>query len=50
MSAHAAMIEAGFRKKTFTVSSDPEQAAQTIKRNFKGDALKAFMKVMASDS
>ena len=32
MSAHKAMVEAGFRPRTFTVRADPESAAQTIKK------------------
>jgi predicted exporter len=34
LSAHSAMIEAGFRQKTLSVPLDPEKLAQTIKRHF----------------
>ena len=38
MSAHAAMIEAGFRHPTFTVrADDPEHAAQTLRQHFSKD-------------
>lgn len=34
LSPHAAMIEAGFRRKTITVPLDPERAAKTLARHF----------------
>ena len=39
LTAHAAMIKAGFRKKTLTLPVDPEAAARTIKRHFTKDQL-----------
>lgn len=39
LSAHAAMVQAGFRKRTLTVPVDPEKAAAAIKRNFTKDQL-----------
>lgn len=39
MSAHAAMVKAGFRPKTITVPVDVEKAARVLVKNFKGDAL-----------
>ncbi len=37
LSPHAAMIEAGFRKRTITIKADPQGAAQTIARHFDRD-------------
>jgi len=37
LSPHAAMIEAGFRKRTITIKVDPQSAAQTIARHFDRD-------------
>jgi hypothetical protein len=44
LSPHAAMIEAGFRKKTMTIQSDPVQAAQYLKRRFTKTEFDAFKK------
>lgn len=40
LSPHAAMIEAGFRRKTITVPVDVERAAVTLSRHFSYDELK----------
>jgi hypothetical protein len=37
LSAHSAMIEAGFRPKTITVPVDPQRAARAIQRHFTQD-------------
>lgn len=37
ISPHAAMVEAGFRKKSITIKVDPESAARTIARAFDRD-------------
>ena len=37
MSAHAAMIEAGFRARAITVPMDVERAADVLARNFQGE-------------
>jgi len=39
LSAHAAMVKAGFRKRTLTVPIDPARAAATLKRHFDKDQL-----------
>jgi hypothetical protein len=39
MSANAAAIEAGFRDKTFTVSSNVDKAARTLRKHFDPDEL-----------
>jgi hypothetical protein len=44
LSPHAAMIEAGFRKKTMTIQSDPVLAAQYLKRRFTKTEFDAFKK------
>jgi hypothetical protein len=44
LSPHAAMIEAGFRKKTMTIQSDPVQAARYLKRRFTKTEFDAFKK------
>lgn len=37
LSAHAAMVQAGFRKRTITLPVDPERAAATLKRHLDAD-------------
>ncbi|MDQ3540090.1 MAG: hypothetical protein M3440_05330 [Chloroflexota bacterium] len=37
LTPNAAMIEAGFRKRTITIKADPQSAAQTIARHFDRD-------------
>lgn len=44
LSPHKAMIEAGFRDKKFTVSSDIHKAAKTLAKHFDPDELCAVMK------
>lgn len=39
LSAHAAMVEAGFRKKTITIAVDPESAARSIRKAFSKDQI-----------
>lgn len=39
LSPHAAMVEAGFRRKSITVPLDPERAAATLARHFDPDEL-----------
>ena len=34
LSPHAAAVEAGFRKKTFTIPADPQKAAAALRRHF----------------
>ncbi len=41
------MIEAGFRDKTLTVSSNVDKAARTLCRHFDPDELYQAMKVVA---
>lgn len=44
LSPHKAMVEAGFREKTFTVSSDLGKAARTLKKHFDAEELYKAMK------
>jgi hypothetical protein len=44
LSPHAAMIEAGYRKQTFSIQSDPVSAARTLKRRFTKTEFDAFKK------
>lgn len=44
LSPHKAMVEAGFREKTFTVSSDLSKAARTLGKHFDADELCQAMK------
>lgn len=46
MSAHAAMVEAGFRKRTITIPTEPADAARAILRAFTGDRLEAFKRAL----
>lgn len=48
ISPHAAMIEAGFRRKTLTVPLDPERAAVTLARHFTPDELKTLVSELAA--
>lgn len=42
LTAHAAMIQAGFRRRTITVPVDIERAAQALRRHFDAEELKAL--------
>jgi hypothetical protein len=44
LSPNAAMIEAGYRKQTFSIQSDPVSAAQYLKRHFTKTEFDAFKK------
>ena len=44
MSPNAAMIAAGFRKKSITIPDDPEMAAKRLLRHFAGERLEALGK------
>lgn len=44
LSPHKAMVEAGFRDKTFTISSDIHKAARTLAKHFDADELYKVMK------
>ncbi len=43
LSPHAAMIEAGFRRKTMTVPVEPQAAAAALRRHFTPDELTAII-------
>lgn len=47
LSPHAAMVEAGFRRKTITVPVDPERAAATLARHFTHDELREIVQSLS---
>lgn len=49
LSAHAAMVKAGFRPKTFTVRPDPESAARTLRKHMSPDDLRALARLLLDE-
>jgi len=49
LSAHAAMVKAGFRPKTFTVRPDPESAARTLRKHMSPDDLRALARLLLEE-
>jgi hypothetical protein len=47
-SAHAAMVEAGFRRRTITVPVEPHAAARIIRRHFDGDSFRELLNALSS--
>lgn len=48
LSAHAAMVKAGFRPKTFTVRADnPESTAQSLRRHMEPEVLRTLARLLA---
>jgi len=43
LTAHRAMVKAGFREETITISKDPEKAARRLLRHFQGERLEALI-------
>lgn len=50
LSANAAMIAAGLRKPTVTVTSDPAAAVKTLRKKFGDDYIKEMIKIIQSES
>jgi hypothetical protein len=51
LSPHAAMIEAGFRRRSITIPADPEGAARRLRRHFRGEQLDELVRLLQdSDS
>ena len=50
LSANAAMIAAGLRKPTVTVTSDPASAVRTLRKKFGDDYIKEMIKIIQSES
>lgn len=48
LSPHAAMVAAGFRRKTLTVPVDVERAARTLARHFTADELETLIETLRS--
>lgn len=46
LSPHRAMVEAGFRPKTFTIRPDPPSAAQTIARHMTPDQVRELARLL----
>lgn len=46
LSAHAAMVQAGYRKRTITVPIDPQRAAATLKRHLDEHQLKELLTLL----
>lgn len=50
ISAHAAMVKAGFRPKTFTVRADrPESVARTLRKHLTRDQLRELAEMLADE-
>lgn len=50
LSTHAAMIRAGFRRRSMTVPVDkPENTAKALRRNLEPDQIKELVKLLADD-
>lgn len=50
LSAHAAMVQAGFRRRKITVPVDtPENAARALRRNLTPEAVEELARLLASD-
>ena len=50
ISTHAAMIKAGFRRRSMTVPVDkPENTAKALRRNLEPDQIKELVKLLADD-
>lgn len=47
LSAHAAMIEGGYREKLIQVSKDPVKAARKLIKHFRGDCLEALIRELS---
>ena len=50
LSAHSAMIKAGFRQKTLTVPLDPAKAAESIKRHFNEEQIAKLIALLLGAS
>jgi hypothetical protein len=48
-SPHAAMVEAGFRKKSLTIPIDPEPAARSLVKNFSREQLAVLLEVILKE-
>jgi hypothetical protein len=46
ISANRAMVEAGFRRRSFTIPDDPDDAGRLIAKHFRGERLEAVLRAM----
>jgi len=49
MSAHAAMVKAGFRPRTFTVRPEPKSAARTLRKYMTADQLAELVRLLTQE-
>lgn len=49
LSAHAAMVQAGFRPRTFTIRPDPHSAARTLRKHMTADQLAELARLLTKD-
>lgn len=49
LSAHAAMVQAGFRPRTFTIRPDPKSAARTLRKHMTADQLAELARLLTKD-
>lgn len=47
LSPHAAMVEAGYRKKNYQIPAEPEAAARALLRKFTADELQQIVEIIA---
>lgn len=50
LTAHAAMVEAGFRPATFTVRPEPESAARTLRKHMTPQQIAELARLLAGDA
>jgi hypothetical protein len=50
LTAHAAMVEAGFRRREVSIPTGPEAAARRLRSHFSGDRLAALIAALQEDS
>lgn len=50
LSAHAAMVQAGFRPRTFTVRPEPTSAARTLRKHMTADQLAELARLLTEDN
>lgn len=49
LTAHAAMVEAGFRDKAITIDADPGKAARRLAKHFEGEKLRELVRLLLEE-